>query len=221
MAMSGFICHDDYLIKTSRLSDEELGRVFRALMRYHKSKEEPDLDVVESMAFDFIKVDIDRAEKDYQDKCDKNREIRMNAIENERQRTLTNVHERDQEKKRKEKEKENEKEKKQLLSDDDAHRIQQQQDHVLNAAEDAGFKMSNNVRASLIRLYADHGQKVIDALGECSRHGAPNIAYLEAVLKGDGKQRKEQKDQYEQRDYGGEDDEAVARMMDRMRREAW
>ena len=110
MQMSGFICHDDYLEKTARLSDTELGRVFRALMVYHRNQTEPELNERESMVFDFIKVDIDRTEKKYQEKCDKNREIRLAAIEkNERERSSTNVNERDQykENKRKEKEKEN------------------------------------------------------------------------------------------------------------------
>lgn len=109
MAMSGFICHDDYLQKTERLTDEQFGRVFRALIKYHAHKEEPNLDALESMAFDFIRVDIDRTEKEYNDKCEKNRQTRLDAIEKNRQRTLTNVDERSQEKKRKEKEKEKEK----------------------------------------------------------------------------------------------------------------
>ena len=114
MALSGFICHDDYLKKTERLSNEELGRVFRALMKYHANKEEPDFDGMESMAFDFIRVDIDRADNEHQRKCETNREIRLQAIENERQRSSTNVNERDHTKTKtrqeKEKEKENDKE---------------------------------------------------------------------------------------------------------------
>ena len=77
MEMSGFICHDDYLKKTKRLSDAQLGRVFRALMEYHIDKTEPEtLEAVEVMAFDFIREDIDRTEKKYADKCEKNRQIR-------------------------------------------------------------------------------------------------------------------------------------------------
>ena len=44
-----------------------------------------------------------------------------------------------------------------LMEDEDAHQIQHDHDRVLDAAEDAGFRMSNNVRASLIALYAEHG----------------------------------------------------------------
>ena len=214
MAMSGFICHDDYLEKTSRLSDTEIGRVFRALMKYHATKQEPVLNVVESMAFDFIRVDIDRTEKEYQKKCDKNREIRLAAIENERNRTLTIVDERDKEKKRKRIEKENEKEKEPLLNADDAQAIQSDHNRVLDAAEDAGFKMSNDVRAALIALYADNGlNKMLDALISCVDHGAPNLAYLKAVLKGESKKKVVAAQKFTQRDYDEVQDEAYRRMI--------
>ena len=108
MKLSGFICHDDYLSKTARLSDGELGRVFRALMQYHSTGEEVELDVKESMVFDFIRVDIDRQEDAHKAKCEKNKEIRLQALENERQRSSTNVNERDLYKdKDKDKEKDN------------------------------------------------------------------------------------------------------------------
>ena len=32
----GFICKDEYLKKLAKLSDQEVGRLFRALMKYHK-----------------------------------------------------------------------------------------------------------------------------------------------------------------------------------------
>ena len=34
MAMSGFICHDDYYDRIKRLSNEEVGNLFRQLMLY-------------------------------------------------------------------------------------------------------------------------------------------------------------------------------------------
>ena len=105
MAMSGFICHDDYLKKMVKLTDEEVGRLFRALMVYHATGEETEITGRESIAFDFIREDIDRTERAYQTKCEKNRKNRLDAIENERQRTLTNVNVPSQKEKEKEKEK--------------------------------------------------------------------------------------------------------------------
>jgi hypothetical protein len=112
MALSGFICHDDYLQKTAKLTDEEVGRLFRALMKYHATGEENEITGREWLAFDFIREDIDRAEKAHNEKCEKNRQNRMNALDNERQRSSTDDNERQRSStyKDKEKEKDNDKE---------------------------------------------------------------------------------------------------------------
>lgn len=107
MAMSGFICHDDYLQKTAKLTDEEVGRLFRALMRYHATGVSDEVEGRESIAFDFIREDIDRTEAAYKAKCEKNRNNRLSALVNDRQQPSTTVNDRAQ--KEKEKEKENKK----------------------------------------------------------------------------------------------------------------
>lgn len=107
MAMSGFICHDDYLQKTAKLTDEEVGRLFRALMRYHATGIADGVDGLESIAFDFIREDIDRTEAAYKVKCEKNRNNRLSAVVNNRQQSLTVVD--DPSQKEKEKKKENDK----------------------------------------------------------------------------------------------------------------
>ena len=103
-----------------------------------------------------------------------------------------------------------------LMGDDEAQQIQGDHDRVLNAAEDAGFKMSNDVRANLINLYAEHGlQKTLDGLKACSEHGALNLAYLRAVLKGGAKVTKGrviQAQDFQQRDYSGVEDEIMANL---------
>ena len=87
----------------------------------------------------------------------------------------------------------------------------------MDAAENAGFKCSTSERARLIKLYADHGlQKMLDGIESCVKHSAPNLAYLEACMtdkpkKSAGKQVAAQ--QYEQRDYGSEQDDAMKRML--------
>ena len=73
----GFICYDSYLSRTSRLSDEEVGRLFRALMNYHISGETPELVGMESIAFDFIREDLDSGDEKYQARCETNRRNRM------------------------------------------------------------------------------------------------------------------------------------------------
>ena len=105
----------------------------------------------------------------------------------------------------------------QMISDQEASEIRNDHDRILDAAEDAGFTMSNDVRAALIALYAQHGLvKVLDGLKSCVEHGAPKLAYLRACLtdkpkKAPGKAVIAQ--QYEQRDYGSEQDDAMKRML--------
>jgi hypothetical protein len=102
-----------------------------------------------------------------------------------------------------------------LLDDATAAEIQHEHNRVFTAAEDAGFKMSNTVRARLIALYADNGlDKMLSGFNECATHGAPTIAYLEAVLKGAGRKKPQMKvlpaQQYNQRDYSGVQAELMA-----------
>ena len=98
------------------------------------------------------------------------------------------------------------------MDDDAARMIQSEQNRVLDASEDAGFKMSNSVRASLIALYADYGlEKMLEGFKSCVEHGAPNLAYLKAVLKGKPKQAKVlvPAQDFPQRDYSGVDAELM------------
>ena len=73
--MTGFICHDDYYDRLARLTDEEVGHLFRQLMLYHAGRTDEMSDFVgmEGLAFDFIASDIDRTEEKYMEKCETNR----------------------------------------------------------------------------------------------------------------------------------------------------
>ena len=103
----------------------------------------------------------------------------------------------------------------QMIADDSARQIQSDQDQVLDAAENAGFQKTDAVRSKLIHLFADHGkQKMLDGIDSCVTHGAPNIAYLTAVLKGEPKARTPTKGYVNQRDYSGEQADAMRRMIE-------
>lgn len=107
-----------------------------------------------------------------------------------------------------------------LMDDADAKAIQQDHDRVLNAAEDAGFKMSNDVRASLIAFYATYGlEKVLDGFKACVKHSAVNLAYLEAVLKGKPKEVKPRviAQDFDQRDYSGVQEEIMKQQAEKIR----
>ena len=229
MAMSGFICHDDYYDRIKRLSNEEVGSLFRNLMLYHAKRYDEMEDFVdaEGIAFDFIANDIDRMEEKYNTTCETNRQNGSKGGRPKKQ-SVSEKTEQNQIKpteteqnptkpykdKYKDKYKEQDKESS-FIGDEAAAEIQHEHDLVFTAAEDAGFKMSNTVRARLITLYADNGlDKILTGFNECATHGAPTIAYLEAVLKGTGKKKPQMKvlaaQQYDQRDYSGVQAELMA-----------
>lgn len=74
MGMDYWKCWHSYAAKLARLSDEEVGRLFRALMVFSETGERVGLNGIESIAFDFIACDIERAQEAYEDKCRKNAE---------------------------------------------------------------------------------------------------------------------------------------------------
>lgn len=96
MAMTGFIFQDKYLDRLAKLSDQEVGRLVRALAQYHATGKEQELKGRECGYYDFIKADIDEIENAYAAKCEKNRQNRVSSIVSDRQRTITNDDERTQ-----------------------------------------------------------------------------------------------------------------------------
>ena len=230
MAMTGFICHDDYYDRLKRLSDEEVGHLFRQLMLYHAGRvnEMTDFIGIEGLAFDFISDDIDRMEEKQKETSETNR---INGSKGGRPKKQTEPEETEEnrpkptetEQNRTKPYKDKDKDKDKYIDDDDDNARARQEDHnrVLDAAEDAGFQRSNTVRARLIDLYSVHGaEKVLAGIESCVQHGAVNLAYLEACMKDTPKKpRAAPKEalpaqEYRQRDYSGEQDAAMERMLD-------
>lgn len=89
MAMEYFCCYHSYARKLAKLSDQEVGRLLRALLKYSETGEAQELTGRESVAFDFIADDIDRAKENYEAKCKQNRENRLSTTVNGRKRTST------------------------------------------------------------------------------------------------------------------------------------
>jgi DnaD/phage-associated family protein len=101
MALEYWPCYHSYRKKCEKLTDQELGRLVRSLMIYSETGERQELAGRESIAFDFIADDIDRAKDKYDARCEQNRENRnqrTSTTVNERQRTSTNDDESDQSK---------------------------------------------------------------------------------------------------------------------------
>lgn len=193
------------------LSDAEAGRLMKALWYFTMTGEKQTLSGAEKGIFALILMTLSQDEANNAELSKKrslagtiggkqraaNQANACFAIENEaNQANACN--------KSKNKETETEKEKDIFIDDDDAREIQTEQDRVLDAAEDAGFIKSNSVRARLIRLYAEHGlEKMLAGISSCVTHGAVNLAYLEAVLRGEPRKEKPKvvAQDFQQRDY--------------------
>ena len=205
----------DWLDVTQDLTAEEKGNLIDAVVAYASGAEyEHLLTGACRVAFRFMKGQVDRNAKIS--------EARSAAGSNKPDQNSTNDNKPEQNESKFPKENNNnnnnkkEKEKENFIDDDNARAIQDEQNRVLDAAEDAGFLKSNSVRAKLLQLFAVHGlEKMLSALDSCVKHSAPNIAYLEAVLKGEPKKPKPEKPRviaqaYEQRDYSCVQDELMA-----------
>ena len=206
------------------LSDEEAGRLAKAIWAFTMDGEIRELDGAGKGILAMILLTLGQdAEKD-----DRISEIRaiagkkggLNTSYGKHQQMMANaskcyqVQANDSKCSNKNKniDKEQESESESFMDDDAARMIQSEQNRVLDASEDAGFKMSNSVRASLIALYADYGlEKMLEGFKSCVEHGAPNLAYLKAVLKGKPKQAKVlvPAQDFPQRDYSGVDAELM------------
>jgi hypothetical protein len=90
--MTGFVFQDKYLDRLAKLSDQEVGRLVRALAIYHATGEEQELKGRECGYYDFIKGDIDEIENRYAARCETNRNNRQRSstIDNDCQPSSTN-----------------------------------------------------------------------------------------------------------------------------------
>lgn len=96
MGLEYFPFYHSYRKKCEKLTDQELGRLVRALLLYSETGETQELAGRESIAFDFISVDIENAHAAYNEKCAKNRANRTG--DNDRERPSTDDDERAQNK---------------------------------------------------------------------------------------------------------------------------
>jgi len=96
--MSGWVCQDSYLERTAYLTDEQLGRLVRSLIQYHKDGTDKAPTGAEVGAYYFIKADIDAAERGYSKKCRTNSQNRGGVdnatTDDDRQRPITIVNDR-------------------------------------------------------------------------------------------------------------------------------
>lgn len=71
---NAFVFYLEYESQLSRLSDEQLGKLIRAIIAYKKNGEPCDSgDIAVDLSFDFIKVDIDKQAENYRKKAEAGR----------------------------------------------------------------------------------------------------------------------------------------------------
>ena len=114
---------------------------------------------------------------------------------------------------------ESESEKGGFIGGGEATEILRDHDTIISAAESAGFPRNDATRKVLIDLYSIHGrEKMLNAIDQCVNYSVFTIAYLKGVLKGEPKKTRTGKtvlaQQYSQRDYSDEYDEAYKRMIE-------
>jgi hypothetical protein len=72
MEKNNFILYKDYEEHVALLSNEEAGKLFKAIFRYVDGRKELELDGMTKMAFSFIKRNLERDLIKYKDKCNLN-----------------------------------------------------------------------------------------------------------------------------------------------------
>ena len=68
------IVYYEILEQLEDFTDEQVGKMFRAMVEYDKNGVEPNFSGEMKVAFKFIKLSIDKNKEEYTKKCDKNRE---------------------------------------------------------------------------------------------------------------------------------------------------
>jgi DnaD/phage-associated family protein len=177
--MTGFIFQDEYLERLAKLSDQELGRLVRALAIYHATGEQQELAGRESIAYDFIKVDIDRIDEKYAAKCDTNR--------NNRQRPSTTVNDRQQSLTIVPKDKDKEKD-----IDDDATACARETAFGVVDADPVIITIQRELTGLTVSHYDDleafrqdlPDDLIVEAVNEAVAHGVRTWAYVRTILQG-------------------------------------
>lgn len=74
MEKNSFLFYLDYEEHIELLTDEQIGQLIKAMIKYEKTGEVPELNGMLKMAFSFIKTQLDRDREKYNQRCEKNKE---------------------------------------------------------------------------------------------------------------------------------------------------
>lgn len=77
-----------------------------------------------------------------------------------------------------------------FIGDEEAYRVLEDQNEVLDALKDSGFPVNAKATAKYINLLSEHGkEKMLEAIDICVEHSVSKLDYLKAVLVGMGKEK--------------------------------
>lgn len=82
MEKISFLMYLDYEEQFNLMTDEELGKLIRAIMEYEKTGIEPELNGMVKMAFSFIKAQLDRDRDKWEDTKNKRSEAGKRGMAN-------------------------------------------------------------------------------------------------------------------------------------------
>ena len=82
MDKNSFLIYLDYEEQFELLTDEQVGQLIRAIMKYEKNREIPKLEGVLKMAFSFIRAQLDRDREKWQGEKRKRSEAGKKGMQN-------------------------------------------------------------------------------------------------------------------------------------------
>lgn len=74
MDKNSFLFYLDYEEHLELLTDEQIGQLIKAMIKYEKTGDVPELNGMLKMAFSFIKTQLDKDREKYNQRCEKNKE---------------------------------------------------------------------------------------------------------------------------------------------------
>lgn len=226
MAMTGFICHDDYYDRLQRLTNEEVGNLFRQLMLYHSGRVDEMTDFIgsEGIAFDFIANDIDRMEEKHNATSETNRingakggrpKKQKEPEKTEQNRTEPEETEGKQTKGYKDKDKD-----KDIDKEKDKNNSKPQKQFTPPTVDDVRqycAERGNGIDAEyFVAYYENRDWKLTNGKKMRDWHLAIVTWERNNFSKPQAQQKTVTAQQYSQRDYGNEQDEAMQRMLKQM-----
>lgn len=190
MAMKYMQMYFSYLEPLADLTDEQLGRVTRAILRYGRDGTVPAFDGAESLAFKFMRSNFDRETAAYDDKVER---LRVNGRKGGRPKgskkpngfceNQESQEEKEEDEEKEEKEEESSSKEEVVLSASADKMMMTDFPSVLDKVRDAFGEVSPYQSGQLQKACESLGTDLVDEIiNKCLVNGAKSYAYLQVAL---------------------------------------